>query len=59
MEDWDIPARKEIYSGLHDRVQSIGHEGWYKWFTCHLFVEEKYVNGNYQDDTGIFTNDSF
>ena len=55
MEDWDIQVRKETYSGLHDKVQNIGHKGWYRWFTHHLLVEKECVNGYYQNDIRIPT----
>ena len=58
MKDQDVQTKREIYSRLHNKVWSIDHEDWYRWFTYHLFVEEEYANRYYQDDTRIPTGSS-
>jgi len=58
IKDWDIQAKKETHSRLHDRVWSIGHEGWYRPFAYHLLIKEECVNKHYYDNIRIPTNGS-
>ena len=55
IEDQDFQARKEIYNGLHNRVQNIGYKGGYRQVICYLLIKKECASGYYQDNIGIPT----
>ena len=37
----NVQIRKETYSELYDRVQTIGHESWNRWYTHNFFIKRR------------------
>ena len=55
IENRNIQAGQEIHCGLHDRIQSIGHEGKHRQFTYHILIKEEYLTWYYQDNIRLST----
>ena len=40
MEDRNVQAEQEINCQFYDQIQSISHEDWNRWFTCHILIKK-------------------